>query len=297
VPPLGERLSPRIVQIVPTQYRNPQQLSSGGVLVVGASATGVQLADEIHASGRRVTLAVGRHQRLPRTYRARDILWWLDAMGVFDDTTDGVFDIHTSRNQPSLQLVGRSGVRSLDIATLRQQGVQVVGRLTGADDEQAMFSDDLIATTAASDVKLAELLQRIDGFIAASAFARSTDPAEAFEPTWTSAVDVTATTLDLRAAGIDTVIWATGFTRRYPWLRVPVLDGRGDIVQRAGVTSTPGLFALGMHFQRRRKSAFIDGVGDDAAFLADQIVRRGEREVSSMCRAAKEKSWQARLTG
>src|SRR5262249_10595197 len=99
VPPLARRLSPRIVQIVPAQYRNPQQLPPGGVLVVGASATGVQLADEIHASGRRVTLAVGRHQRLPRTYRGRDILWWLDAMGVFDATEEDVFNVQTSRSQ------------------------------------------------------------------------------------------------------------------------------------------------------------------------------------------------------
>jgi putative flavoprotein involved in K+ transport len=107
VPPLARQLSPRIVQVVPTQYRNPEQLSSGGVLVVGASATGVQLADEIHASGRAVTLGVGRHLRLPRTYRGRDILWWLDAMGVFDDTADDVFDIQTSRSQPSVDVGSR----------------------------------------------------------------------------------------------------------------------------------------------------------------------------------------------
>ncbi|MGE5242938.1 MAG: NAD(P)-binding domain-containing protein [Betaproteobacteria bacterium] len=273
VPPLARTLSPRIVQIVPTRYRNPDQLPPGGVLVVGASATGVQLAAEIRASGRPVTLAVGRHLRLPRTYRGRDIMWWLDAMGVFDDTAGDVFDIHTSRSRPSLQLVGRPDAGSLNLTILQRRGVHVFGRLVGADSERVFFDDDLIATTAASDVKLAELLSRIDAFISKTA-SGATGPPEPFEPTWPSAFGVTKTTIDLREAGIDTVIWATGFTRRYPWLRVPVLDERGEIVQRGGVTPVEGLFVLGMHFQRRRKSAFIDGVGDDAAFLADRIVGR-----------------------
>jgi putative flavoprotein involved in K+ transport len=276
VPPLARRLSPRVAQIGPVRYRNPEQLSPGGVLIVGASATGVQLADEIRATGRSVTLAVGRHLRLPRTYRGRDIMWWLDAMGVLDETVDDVVDVRRSRQQPSLQLAGRTDVRLLDVLRLRQRGVRVLGRLVGADDERVTFDDDLVATTAASDVKLAELLLRIDAF-ADRAAPRGVGSPESFESTWTSAVGVTKTSLDLRAAGIDTVIWATGFIRRYPWLRVAALDERGEIRQRGGITPVSGLFVLGMHFQRRRKSAFIDGVGDDAAFLADWIAdRRGD---------------------
>ncbi len=272
VPPYAQRLSRRIVQIVPTQYRNPAQLPPGGVLVVGASATGVQLADEIHASGRPVTLAVGRHQRLPRTYRGRDILWWLDAMGVFDATSEEVFDVHTSRSQPSLQLVGRAGP-SLDVAILQQRGVKVLGRLVAAEHERVSFNDDLVATTAASDVKLAQILMRIDAFISSTPVG-TIAPREPFEPTWPSTLGTTKTTIDLRATGIETVIWATGFARRYPWLRVPVFDEHGEIRHRGGITAMPGLFALGMHFQRSRKSAFIDGVGGDAAFLADRIASR-----------------------
>jgi putative flavoprotein involved in K+ transport len=272
VPPQAQSLSRRIVQIVPTQYRSPAQLPAGGVLVVGASATGVQLADEIHASGRPVTLAVGRHQRLPRTYRGRDILWWLDAMGVFDATTEDVFDVHTSRSQPSLQLVGRAG-RSLDVAILQQRGVKVLGRLVAAEHERVSFNDDLVATTAASDLKLAEVLLRIDAFISSTPV-DTVAAREAFEPTWPSGLDAKKTTIDLRAAGIETVIWATGFVRRYPWLKVPVVDEHGEIRHRGGITAVPGLFVLGIHFQRSRKSAFIDGVGGDAAFLADRIVSR-----------------------
>jgi putative flavoprotein involved in K+ transport len=273
VPPLARDLSPHLAQVVPTQYRNPSQLRPGGVLVVGASATGVQLADEIQASGRPVTLAVGRHLRLPRSYRGRDIMWWLDAMGVLRESVDHVFDAGRSRRQPSLQLAGRSDLPSLDIGRLQQQGVRLLGRLVGVDRERLLFDDDLIATTAASDLKLAEILRRIDAFVAAQAMS-DVQPAEPYEPTWPHALHADKTTIDLRTSGIETVIWATGFTRSYPWLRVPVFDERGEIRHRGGITSVPGLFVVGMHFQRRRNSAFIDGVGADAAFIADRVARR-----------------------
>lgn len=279
VPSFARDLSSRVVQVVPTRYRNPGLLPPGGVLVVGASATGIQLAEEIHATGRRVMLAVGRHLRLPRTYRGRDIMYWLDAMGVLDETADDVFDVNASRQQPSLQLVGRTGV-SLDVVRLERRGVRVLGRLVAAERERVYFDDDLIATTVASDLKLAEMLTRIDAFIEKAAF-DDAGPREPFKPTWTSALDVTKTAIDLRAAGIDTVIWATGFSRRYPWLKVPVLDGRGEIRHDGGITPVPGLFVLGMHFQRRRKSAFIDGVGDDAAFLADRITGRARFDAAA----------------
>lgn len=272
VPAAGARLPRDIVQVVPTDYRNPAQLPTGGVLVVGASASGVQLADEIHASGRPVTIAVGRHTRLPRRYRGRDILWWFDAMGIFDETTDGVFDIEVSRRQPSLQLVGRQDHGSLDLTVLRERGVRVVGRLVDVDGAWVTFADDLVATTAASDVKLATLLARIDGFVRRTGLDGDVGEAEPFEPYWPAFTDAD-TGLDLRAAGIASVVWASGFRRRYPWLKVPVLDGRGEIRHDGGITEVPGLYVLGLQFQRRRKSAFIDGVGADAAELADHIVR------------------------
>jgi putative flavoprotein involved in K+ transport len=279
VPPLARRLSPRIAQVVPSEYRNPEQLSPGGVLIVGASATGVQLADEIQATGRPVTLAAGRHQRLPRRYRGRDIMWWLDSMGVFNETLQDVFDVGASRRQPSFQLVGRSDVLSLDVAALKQRGVQICGRLIDVVDERASFDDDLIATTAASDIKLVEVLQRIDAFVARTGV--PADEAALPAPTWPVALGITDMTMDLRAAGIETVIWATGFIRGYPWLRMAVFDERGEIRQREGVTPVPGLFVLGMHLQRRRKSAFIDGVGDDATFLADRIVSRARFDAAA----------------
>jgi putative flavoprotein involved in K+ transport len=270
VPGCAARAPARLVQVVPTRYRRPSDLPPGGVLVVGASATGIQLADEIHASGRPVVLAVGHHTRLPRRYRGHDILWWLDTMGVLDQRLDQVADPRASARQPSLQLVGRSRPQTLDLGVLRGRGVRLTGRLLDFDGDAAVFDDDLIATTAAADLKLAALRLRIDAFVAARGLAGDVPAPESFVPTWPAGLDVPER-LDLAAADVSSVVWATGYVRRYPWLRVPVLDARGEVRHDQGVTPWPGLFVLGLSFQRRRKSSFIDGVGEDAEFIAARI--------------------------
>ena len=268
LPAGSDRLAPSITQIVPADYRRPDQLPPGGVLIVGASSTGVQLADEIQRSGRQVTLAVGRHTRLPRHYRGHDILWWLDRLGALSQEADAVHDIEASRRQPSLQLAGRPDHASLDLAALHDAGVRLVGRVLHIDHLRIGLADDLVATTAAADIKMAEIRTRIDQLIAATGI---TAPApEPFRPTWPLAWD-TSDTLDLDAEGITTVIWATGYRRAYPWLRIPVVDGRGEIRHEAGITPVPGLYVLGLYFQRRRNSSFIVGVGSDALAIAQQI--------------------------
>jgi putative flavoprotein involved in K+ transport len=272
VPPAARALPPDLVQVVPSRYRTPDTLPAGGVLVVGASSTGVQLADEIQASGRAVTLAVGRHTRLPRMYRGRDILWWLAAMGVLHEHVGAVADAEASRRQPSLQLAGREDRATLDLRTLEGRGVRLAGRLREAREGEVFFDDDLVASTAAADVKLAKLLARIERFAADQGLATPADPPEPFEPfLWPREAP---RRLDLAREGIRSVVWATGFKRRYPWLRVPVLDQAGEIRHREGVTEAPGLYVLGLQFQRRRHSAFIGGVGDDALFLAEHIASR-----------------------
>lgn len=268
IPAASTRLAPFIEQIAPEAYRNPEQLPPHGVLVVGASATGVQLAEEIQRSGRQVVLAVGRHTRLPRRYRGRDILWWLDQLGVLAQDAAAVHDIGISRGQPSLQLVGRPDHATVDLGLLRQLGVRLTGRVVDISRTRLQLADDLISTTAAADIKMATVLLRIDDFIRRTGV--EAEPAGPFVPTW-SMTEMPQTTLDLRAERIGTVVWATGYRRAYPWLRVPVLDARGEIRHQAGVTPYPGLYVLGLNFQRRRHSSFIDGVGSDARFLAQHI--------------------------
>jgi putative flavoprotein involved in K+ transport len=268
VPAFAAQGASRLHQLVPGAYRNPAHLPPGGVLIVGASASGLQLADELVRAGRRVILSAGQHTRVPRLYRGADLFSWLDRLDILRDGVDAVYDVEVSRAQPSFQLVGRPSHETLDLRGLAARGVAVVGRLTGLEGERASFADDLIASTAAADLKLAMLLGRID-----RAAPPGTIDAPPFQPHWPAFFDATADTVDLRRAGIASVIWATGFRRRYDWLGVPVTDARGEIVHMGGITPAPGLFVLGLQFLRHRSSSFIDGVGLDAAFLAGQIAR------------------------
>jgi putative flavoprotein involved in K+ transport len=276
VPGFAAELASDLDQLVPTQYRNPRQLRAGGVLVVGASATGIQLASEIARTGRQVILAVGSHTRMPRRYRGRDIMAWLDEMGVLAETADQVPDIQASRRQPSLQLVGNEAGGSLDLQVVQQHGVRIVGRMTGASGHQAYFSDDLADSIGHAERKMRGMLDRIDLHLSClrltRAFPAEPRPRAVVVPTAPPAVN-------LRDRGVNTVVWATGFRREYPWLQIPVLDAKGEIIHRGGVTARPGLYVLGLHFMRRRNSAFLDGVGADAADLTEHLIQHRARRL------------------
>lgn len=268
VPRLAQRLAREIEQFTPKDYQHPGQLPDGGVLIVGASATGVQLASEIRRSGRPVTLAVGRHTRLPRRYRGRDILDWLELTGILSETNEQVRDLTASRNSPSLQLVGDPKGRSLDLAVLQDLGVQLVGRARDADGTRMAFDLDLPQSTAAADAKLERLLGRIDSFIERFGIGDASRARARFEP---MRIPLTPAELDLEQAGLRSVVWATGFSRSYPWLRLPVLDRRGELIHDGGVTPVVGLYVLGLNFLRRRNSSFLSGVGRDAFELSEAI--------------------------
>lgn len=269
VPPWAASLPADVVQLVPPSYRNPAQLPEGGVLVVGASATGVQLASEIRRSGRAVTLAVSRHVRMPRRYRGRDILWWYEALGIGGERCEAVADLEAARASPSLQLVGSPEHRTLDLAVLRGEGVRLVGRAVGVEGSRMSLADDLPANVRAADERLARFLARIDAHVSAAGLA-----APDAEPIRPVVLAPAPAAIDLRAEGIRTVLWATGYRRSYPWLRVPVLDARGELLHEGGVTPAPGLYVLGLPFLRRRKSTWLDGVGDDARELAAHLAAR-----------------------
>jgi putative flavoprotein involved in K+ transport len=268
VPKLAEAVPPSIRMLSPTQYRNPDQLEPGGVLVVGASASGIQLADEIHRSGRPVTLAVGEHIRAPRVYRGRDIQWWMDAAGVLDQRYDEVDDIARARKVPSLQLVGAPG-GTLDLNALSDIGVRLVGRVAGIADGRLQLSGSLANQCALSDLKINRLLDGIDRWASANGLDPEVEPPYHLVPT--RVPEAPPLGLDLGRAGIRTIIWATGFRPDYGWLEVPVLDRKGQIRHDGGVVASPGLYLVGMPFLRRRKSALIDGAGDDARDLCDHL--------------------------
>lgn len=268
IPPYAAGLPPDLVQLTPAGYRGPDQVPDG-VLVVGASASGVQLAEELARAGRRVVLAVGSHTRLPRRYRGRDICWWLDRDGSFDRTAD---EIPVGQREPSLQLSG-SG-REVDLTALQRLGVRLAGRLTGVDGGVARFADDLAASTGAAQARMRRVLATVDNYAATlPGVPTSPLPPPVLAPPG-------PLTLSLARERIGAVLWATGMRPWYPWLGADVLDAAGHLRHHRGVVA-PGLYAIGLRFQHRRRSTFIDGAGPDAAYIVDHIAaaRRQLRSV------------------
>lgn len=275
IPPFSDLLPAGIQQLAPITYRNPAQLANGGVLVVGASASGAQIAEELQRSGRQVTLSTSDHVRLPRTYRGMDIHWWLDAIGQMDERYDEVEDIRRARQVPSLQLVGSPERRTLDLNRLAGLGVDLVGRLGGVRGRTILCSGSLANLCANADLKQQRLLDRIDEFAAEHGLDEELEPADRPAPT---RVPAPRTEVDL--APIKTVVWATGYRPHYPWLDPALLDHKGAIRHDGGVMRQPGMYVLGLPFLRRRKSVFIDGVGPDARELSTHLCAHLDRQAA-----------------
>jgi len=270
IPGIADAIPPSITTLTPFTYRDPGQLPDGGVLVVGASATGVQLAGEIHRSGRPVTLAAGEHVRLPRTYRDRDIFWWLQATGLLAERYDQIDDLTRARHLPSPQLTGTRQVTMTDLHALAAAGVRIVGRLGRIADGVAQFSGSLANICVLADLKMNRFLTRADQWATTSGLDGELPPPHRFARTH---VDPRAPLeLDLTSGEITTVLWATGFRPDYSWLDVPVLDRTGHIRHDGGVvTGAPGLYVLGMPVLRTRASTYIHGAAADSAALADHL--------------------------
>ncbi|MEI7969652.1 MAG: NAD(P)-binding domain-containing protein [Betaproteobacteria bacterium] len=277
IPAVARLVPPGVQMLTPIQYRNPAQVVDGGVLVVGASASGTQIADELARSGRSVTLAVGEHVRVPRTYRGRDIQWWMDATGVLDEPWTSVDDIVRARNVASLQLAGYPDRRMIDLNALSGLGVRLAGRLAGINDGKAQFSGSLRNVCALADLKMNRLLDAIDAWAL-----QQGGGMELGEPERHPATAIEASPplgLDFARHGVRTIIWATGFRPDFSWLHVPVLDAKGNVRHDGGVvTESPGMYLMGMPYMRRRKSTLIDGVGDDARDLSAHLVGYLARE-------------------
>jgi putative flavoprotein involved in K+ transport len=271
VPKLDAEIPSGIVTIATPTYRRPEQLPDGPVLVVGASATGTQLAQEIHRSGREVTLSVGEHIRAPRIYRGKDIFWWMDACGLQDEQYDEVDDINRARSVPSLQLTGSATRQTLDLNALTDQGVRLVGRLAAIRDGTALFSGSLRNQCSLSDLKMNRLLNTIDEWAMENGLDTEVLPPHRLEPT--RVPEDAPLMLDLAKTGFRTVLWATGFRSDYSWLHMPVLDRKSRIRHDGGVADIPGLYVIGQQFLRRRKSSLIDGAADDARDLSAHLAR------------------------
>jgi putative flavoprotein involved in K+ transport len=272
VPEVRREVPEHIECFTAFDYRNPARLPPGGVLVVGASATGVQLAEEVIRSGRPAMLSVGEHVRLPRTYRGRDVLWWMDASGVWNQRYDEIDDLERARRLPSPQLIGTPERTTLDLNALQSAGVEIVGRLVAIRDGRALFSGGLRNQFALADLKMERLLDTFDAWLNEAASGADVGPSQRFEPT--RAPQSPRLSLDLRGGEIRSIVWATGFRPDYRWLEVPVLDRKGRLRHDGGiVAAAPGMYAVGLPVLRRRKSTFIHGAEDDARDLVAHLAR------------------------
>lgn len=267
IPALADAVPASVFQTTPCAYKRPADLPPGGVLVVGAAASGVQLARELQLSGRPVTLAVGGHVRLPRFYRGLDIERWLDLLGILDEKFDAIEDLERARRVPSPQLIGAAD--PVDLNALQAIGVEIVGRFSGLRDGRALFSGGLPHLCASADLKMHRLLDEIDAW----ATARGMD-AELPPPDRPEATNVPASPrLDMRLddGAVGSILWATGYGPDFSWLDLPVFDARGRLRHHGGVVDMPGVYALGLPLLRRRRSHQISGAGEDAQDIAGHV--------------------------
>lgn len=273
VPRIPAGLSAELV-LTSDRYRSPAQLRPGGVLVIGASSSGVQIADELVRAGRRVVLSVGRHTRVPRTYRGRDIFWWLACTGRLARTIDQVHDVAVARHEPSMQLVGRASPgegSDVDLRALQSRGVRLVGRFEGVSDGRARFRPDLAENVATAERRMHRLLDAIDDYVAGAGVGAEAPPPRRPRP-----LEVPTPTSDLHLvrAGIATVVVAAGYRPDYPWLRLPITTADGAIRQYRGVTPAEGVYVVGQRFQHRRDSGFIHGARHDAQYVVRHLLTR-----------------------
>ena len=270
VPPLKDAVPAAVAQLTPFDYRDPATLPDGGVLVVGASATGVQLAAELRRSGRPVILSVGEHVRLPRTYRGRDVLWWMDAAGVWDQRYDEVDDLTRARRLPSPQLVGTPERTTLDLNALTSTRASSWWAAWRPSATAARCSPAACVTCSRwRTSRWVGSLTRSTSGRARNGREAELDAPERFAPT--RVPESARLQLDLRSGEIAAIVWATGFRPDYGWLDVPVVDAKGQLRHDGGVVDSPGLYALGLPVLRRRKSTFIYGIEDDAREVIDHL--------------------------
>ena len=285
-----------ITQIHSNAYRNPDQLPEGAVLVVGAGSSGVQIADELLRAGKRVYLSVGPHDRPPRSYRGRDFVWWLGVLGKWDAAA-----LEPGMEHVTISVSGAHGGHTVDFRRLAAQGMTLVGRTESFKDGVMHFATDLADNLAQGDANYLSVLDEADAYIARNGLDLPEEhEARKIEPDPQCVTDPNLE-LNLAEAGITSIVWATGFTVDYSWLKVDAFDEEGKPKHQRGISAEPGVYFLGLPWQSRRASSFIWGVGHDAKFLADHIStqhkylayntsaqRESERQLASVTHATTE---------
>lgn len=268
IPRMAAKFPASVQQLHSSQYRRPEQLPEGAVLVVGTGQSGAQIAEDLHRAGRTVHLAVGSAPRIPRFYRGRDVVAWLADMGYYERNIDSFSDADAVRFRANHYVTGRDGGHDIDLRTFAQEGMRLYGRLSGVCSGILSFRQDLRENLDHADAVLESVKDAIDEYISARGLSA---PEEArYRPVWIP--DEQPSQLSLAGSGITTVIWCTGFDRDDRWIRVPVFDGRGYPTHDRGVTRCRGLYFLGLPWQHTWGSGRFSGVGADAEYLAEHVV-------------------------
>jgi putative flavoprotein involved in K+ transport len=254
------------MQLHSSDYRNPDQLPDGAVLVVGAGSSGVQIADELLRAGRSVYLSVGPHDRPPRRYRGRDFVWWLGVLGKWDADAPPQGAEHVT-----IAVTGALGGRTVDFRDLAARGMVLVGSTASSDGDTIRFATDLRENIARGDTSYLSLLDEADAYIARNGLDLPEEPEARELAPLPACVTDPLLELDVASAGVSCIIWATGFAVDYSWLQVDAFDANGKPNHRRGVSSDPGVYFVGLPWLSRRGSSFIWGVWHDARYLADHI--------------------------
>jgi putative flavoprotein involved in K+ transport len=268
IPPMAQRLPAAVTQLHSSHYRNPDELPAGAVLVVGTGQSGCQIAEDLQLAGRQVHLAVGGAPRIARFYRGRDCVGWLDDIGYYAKGIEAFTDAEAVRLRANHYVSGRDGGHDIDLRAFARDGMRLYGRLTGIDGARLWFADDLKENLDRADAAAESIKDAIDAYISAHGIDAPVETR--YTPVWEPA-NPPPRHLDLPAAGVASVIWSTGFTRDHRWIEVPVFDGRGYPMHWRGVTSSPGLYFVGLPWQSRWGSGRFEAVGRDARFLAEHI--------------------------
>jgi putative flavoprotein involved in K+ transport len=274
IPRMAERLPVRMLQLHSSEYKNPQLLPEGDVLVVGTGQSGCQIAEDLHLAGKTVHLCVGGAPRSPRRYRGKDVVDWLDQMGYYDLSIEDHPQKETARSNTNHYLTGRDGGREIDLRQFALEGMQLYGRLHTICDQQLYFKPDLEQNLDYADQVAANIKLSIDKFIANQQISAPIEPP--YQPVWRPSSERLA--LDYQTANITTVIWSTGYQADFGWIEVPVFNGNGYPGHVRGVTEVRGLYFLGLPWLYTWGSGRFSGIARDATYLADYIVAR--RQVS-----------------
>jgi putative flavoprotein involved in K+ transport len=276
-PAFADRMSPRVTQLHSNEYRSASQLPPGAVLVVGSGQSGAQIAEDLMDAGRKVYLSVSRAGRRPRRYRGRDSSWWNNEMGAFDRTADDVASIHGARFSSSSHTSGTKGGHDIYLRAMSRDGAVLLGRLEDADGERLRIADDLHENLNAADEHAAKWREGVDRWVEEHGLDFPAEPEPDPPGLYAYPKGEPIRILDMAAAGISTVIWATGFRYDFSWIRLPIAGPDGFPVQSRGVTAFRGLYFVGLQWMYSAKSAQFIGVGEDAEYVARHIADRIQR--------------------